>query len=463
MVDSRPTGRSAGQHDLHFYVAHPQAAQVTNIPEGVGSFPPFWSADGSRVFYAAGGDLWNVSAAGGLPKRILADIGGSAALSPDGKNLVLGRTTKEGKWQLLVSSPPGVEPKPLRDVPVFSGGGARVLPFAPNGSRLGVVIDAAAWIVPFPIGRPQRLQIPGAASLSWFPDGRHVLAAVTLGPTGYRLAIADSETNAMRPILAAPEVIGRPTLSSDGRRIVYSTGLADWDIFEFTIEGRRVRPLVATSRPELGVQWSPSGDQFLYSTDASGSPALWTRSADGRRGSPLVTGLELEPGVFGTFARFSPDGRRVAYMLRNQIWTIPATGGRPAVIATAPYGATIQHLDWSPDGNWIVFTKLEGDTLRIGGGARAHLEKISSSGGAEPVPIRDFASPLSSAATLGWSPDGRWIAYSARDGRHLIAPDGTGDRLLGYWGATEQKTHLRIQATSSATSEGLRSGRNSPR
>jgi hypothetical protein len=36
-------------------------------------------------------------------------------------------------------------------------------------------------------------------------------------------------------------------------------------------------------------------------------------------------------------------------------------------------------------------------------------------------------------------------------------------RLLeqfGYWGATEQKTRLRIQATSTIESDGLRSGRN---
>jgi hypothetical protein len=33
----------------------------------------------------------------------------------------------------------------------------------------------------------------------------------------------------------------------------------------------------------------------------------------------------------------------------------------------------------------------------------------------------------------------------------------------GYPGATEQKTRLRIQATSSVDSPGLRSGRNSPR
>lgn len=47
---------------------------------------------------------------------------------------------------------------------------------------------------------------------------------------------------------------------------------------------------------------------------------------------------------------------------------------------------------------------------------------------------------------LPTSPKGaRWWAWSV---------------LLGYWGATEQKTRLRIQVTSTLESDGLRSGRN---
>jgi hypothetical protein len=45
--------------------------------------------------------------------------------------------------------------------------------------------------------------------------------------------------------------------------------------------------------------------------------------------------------------------------------------------------------------------------------------------------------------------------------RKAIAPRSrVRNVVLGYWGATEQKTRLRIQATSTIESDGLRSGRN---
>jgi hypothetical protein len=47
-------------------------------------------------------------------------------------------------------------------------------------------------------------------------------------------------------------------------------------------------------------------------------------------------------------------------------------------------------------------------------------------------------------------------------GYTLFESPGQGPSV-GYWGAMEQKTRLRIQATSSVESDGLRSGRNSPR
>ena len=53
-------------------------------------------------------------------------------------------------------------------------------------------------------------------------------------------------------------------------------------------------------------------------------------------------------------------------------------------------------------------------------------------------------------------------AARGRDEDGGVVP-GTWDQrgdVLGYWGATEQKTRLRIQVTSTIEPDGLRSGRN---
>jgi len=44
-----------------------------------------------------------------------------------------------------------------------------------------------------------------------------------------------------------------------------------------------------------------------------------------------------------------------------------------------------------------------------------------------------------------------------------VVPAWQASRVDGYWGATEQKTRLRIHATPSFRSDGLLNGRNSPR
>jgi dipeptidyl aminopeptidase/acylaminoacyl peptidase len=69
-------------------------------------------------------------------------------------------------------------------------------------------------------------------------------------------------------------------------------------------------------------------------------------------------------------------------------------------------------LRWSPDGRWLAFG---GD--QPGGGRIVALE------GSERRTLGNGRLPL-------WSPDGTTILYEGDDGPHLVAPDGTHDRLL---------------------------------
>ncbi|MGH9666136.1 MAG: protein kinase, partial [Bryobacteraceae bacterium] len=154
----------------------PVATQITSVAGGVAGTVLSWSPDGGRIFFAAGGDEWSVSAAGGAPHRVIANVGSGGVLSPDGNHLVIARPAKDGNWRFLESSPPGADPKPMRDATaVAPAGGFSLMPFSPDGSRLGAIDRAhTAWIIPFPTGRPRRLSTPAVFSFSWFPDSRHI-------------------------------------------------------------------------------------------------------------------------------------------------------------------------------------------------------------------------------------------------------------------------------------------------
>jgi len=399
----------------------PVATQVTQGAEGVNNTTPFWSPDGARVFYVSAGSLWSVSAASGTAQRVLAGVGASAALSPDGKTLVLAQGMKEGGFRLATSSPPGSEPKPMADTPAFPGRtGLEIKPFSPDGSRFAVIADSKeAWVVPFPGGRPRQLPLQDVYDLSWFPDGRHVAACLS---SPWRLVLADTESPAVRTLMRGPEVYLSAAVSPDGGRIVFSTGLADFDLIEYTIGGKLIRPLVTTSLFEARPHWSPSGDMFVYVTiDSWGGnkDSLWTRNADGGRPTLLVSDV----GIKGesTPARFSPDGRRIVYSGHSAIWTIPSAGGHPALISNLPEATTVTGLTWSPDGNWIGVAGTAGD--------RTILEKLNAAGGAQPVRLREFTSTTRNPR-VSWSPDGRWLVYLGQAAIHRMAPDGTDDRIL---------------------------------
>ncbi|HLJ14567.1 MAG TPA: protein kinase [Bryobacteraceae bacterium] len=395
----------------------PIATQVTHRSGGVWDGPLCWSPDGARIFFTAANDEFAVGAAGGAAQRILADVGPGAALSPDGKSLVFVRPTRNGAWQFLVSSPPGADPKPMPDAAsVASAGRLYIMPFSPDGSRFAAVDRShASWIIPFPTGRPRRLPSREVYALAWLPDSRHAVFSMGSPDSTWRLVLADTESSAIRTILRGPEVLQSPTVSQDGRQIIYTTGLADYDLLEYTAAGQPIHSLVATSRLEFEPSWSPSGNQFLYFTDAHGPMELWTRAADGTHPISLATGL----GHVSLQGRYSPDGRRIAYLTDHNIWVIPAAGGRPVAIASEPAGLRIGALAWSPDGNSIFFEASDGSNFRV--------QKINSSGGSAPISIHEFSGRRSS---ISLSPDGHWIVYFGHDGVRVIAADGSGDRLL---------------------------------
>ena len=112
--------------------------------------------------------------------------------------------------------------------------------------------------------------------------------------------------------------------------------------------------------------------------------------------------------------RVSPDGKRVAYTVVNEVITtdksefvtqiyLARTDGTDSFQIT--FGdKSSTNPKWSPDGNSLAFTSNRKDN-------KNNLYLLRLNGG-EAEPLTDLKSNI---ADYEWSPDGRWIAYSMTD------------------------------------------------
>jgi dipeptidyl aminopeptidase/acylaminoacyl peptidase len=168
---------------------------------------------------------------------------------------------------------------------------------------------------------------------------------------------------------------------------------------------------------EIGdVAWAPDGGSVVYARGGdfefpekpAPNPALLTAGVEQDLWVVPVSGGEPRKLTAGRAPAVSPDGKTVAYLLKDQIWTIPFSDAQAKPAALVQGRGTLDSLAWSPNGKALAFVSHRGDHSFIGvysfaAGSLAYVDPGTEHDG-EPT----------------WSPDSRQIAF------FRLPPDTTG-------------------------------------
>ena len=193
-------------------------------------------------------------------------------------------------------------------------------------------------------------------------------------------------------------------------------------------------------------QLSPDGKVVAFTlgtVDLAGNRVvnqIYTINVDGTRQRQITTGNSSSSG-----ARWSPDGKRIAFQTGGQIWTMKPDGSDREQVTRLSTGAS--GPVWSPDGKWIAFSsevypecnddacnKAEDERLEKSkvqakvterllfkhwnewrDRKRAHVFVVPSGGGsARDVTPGDFDAPpaVTGGTDYVFSPDGSSIVYA---------------------------------------------------
>jgi TolB protein len=219
------------------------------------------------------------------------------------------------------------------------------------------------------------------------------LAFISNATGSKELYLADMDGFNTRVITHDGTISASPALNRDGTKLAYTSYKSGYpDVYLIDLKtGSRTR-IAFFPGINSGPSFSPDGSLIALTLSKDGNPEIYTMSIDGGSLTRVTRtrGSETSPS-------WSPTGDRLVYSSDDR-------GSPQLFISSATSTAEssdMDHLvtgnsyctkpDWSPDGKWIAFTARVGGQFQIGvfnvAGRTAQL--ITTAGGQDPDWTRD--------------------------------------------------------------------------
>lgn len=416
-----------------------------------------WSRDSGHIIFSSArgllyagvpiSNLYEVPVQGGLEEPMPTDWGVTGSYSPDGQRFVFNRhpmlwwrqhyrgsyaadlwvaDLASRRYQKLVDTDTPDDHKPNNSWPMYGNGEIFFVSdrevTAKAGTPEAMKSKNNIWKIPESGGSPLQVTHHTSGTLAYpsiSSDGRTIVYEENFGlwmldtasGTAHEVPIdiaAESQENNHETLTINGEADSYDLSPSTKRAVISTHG----ELFTIATDKGDIRQVTRTPGVrELDPQWSPDGKWLAYVSDASGRDEIWLCDEFGDH-PDRVSDADSQKGQI----RWSPDSKSLLYTgTDRKLYRYDLAEKKTSVLAQSEvtdFGAmAIIDPRWSPDGQWVAYAK-SGKTLL------PHVYVVAATGGAEHR-VTDSHSHSET--------DPAWTA----DGKHLVYLSGTEIRNIG--------------------------------
>jgi Tol biopolymer transport system component len=263
------------------------------------------------------------------------------------------------------------------------------------------------------------------------PDGKHVVYSLSRvdSKTEKKYAnlwIVPTNSGNPRQFTYGDQSDSTPEWSPDGKQIAFLSNRGNQEkpaqIYIIPFDGGEAHPLSNILGEIESFSWHPNGKQILCDVRKTDIEDLERDKDEQKKKLGIV--VRHYDRLF-----YKLDGFGYLPHERIHIWTVDTNNGQAEQITDHPVWDDLNPA-WSPDGRWITFLSNRQPDPDANLDA-VDLFVMSASGG-EP---RKIPTPPGEKSLPNFSPDGKWIAYYAKEG------EGLEYKNTGLWVVPADGTH----------------------
>ena len=342
-----------------------------------------WAHDGSRILFRSrmrewndfNGQLYTATTSGAAPEELPLPRGGFGSFSPDDTKLAYNRIFREFRtwkryrggmaddiwiYDFSTKTVTNITDNPALDIiPMWSGGRIYFISDRDANKRMNLYVydlgtkatrkltDFTEFDIKFPSLGPDAIVFENGGFLHRFDLASEKTAKVPV-------VIAEDMAAGRTKVVNVSDRVNQWEIAPDGKRAIFG---ARGDIFTVPAKDGNTRNLTRTPGVhERAAKWSPDGRTIAYISDASGTDEIWIMNQDGT-GTPRQ--LTKNGDTYKYRLAWSPDSKRISWDDKKQrlSYVDVATGEVVEVVTAVRW--EVGQAAWSPDSRWIAYDKPE--------------------------------------------------------------------------------------------------------